>query len=110
MSDCAAGMLGSACNRFDEVDVCVYCTLTAGIIRVAPDDNFTDLMQDAVCFIKVPTFLLTTLVRKRSNRSTAFLQASKVGVRELTLMTAKIPLNALDEDLYDLVSGVGDEW
>ena len=34
------------------------------IIRVAPHDNFTDLVQYAVCLIEVPASLLTTLIRE----------------------------------------------
>ena len=103
-------IVDAACRRLDEVDVRVLCTLTAGIIRVAPHDNFTDLVQDAVCLIKVPTSLLTTLVREVSLQEVQqihshFLQASKVGVRVLTPTTANIPLHALHEDLHDLVTG-----
>ena len=58
-------------HRLDEVNVRVLCTLTAGIIRIAPHDNFTDLVQDTVSFIKVPTSLLTTLVREVEKASHA---------------------------------------
>ena len=37
-----------------------------------------------------------------------FLQASNVGVRELTPTTGNISLHALDEDLHDLVTGARD--
>ena len=103
----------AACHRLDEVDVRVLCTLTAGIIRVAPHYNLADLVQDAVCFIKVPTSLLTTLVRQLALQEVQqihchFLQVFKVCVRDSTPATANIPLHALDEDLDDLVTGVGD--
>ena len=56
-------VVGAACHQFDEVNVCTLCTLTAGISRVAPHDNFTDFVQVAMGFINVPTSLqvLTTL-------------------------------------------------
>ena len=75
--------------------------LTAGIIRVAPHDNLTDIVQDAVCFIKVPTSLLTTHVRlvvlhEFQQIHCHFLQVCKVCVRDSTQATANIPLRALD--------------
>ena len=93
----------------------VLCTLAAGIVRVAPHDNFTDLMQYDVCFIEVPAFLLTTLVREVPLQEVQqlhshFLQPGKVGVQESTQTTDNIPLHALDEDLRDLVTGARDVW
>jgi hypothetical protein len=40
---------------FDEVNMCMFCTLAVGVIRVAPHDDLTDLVQDAVGFVKIPT-------------------------------------------------------
>ena len=104
---------GTACHHLDEVDVRVLCTLTAGIIRVAPYDNLTDLVQDAACFIKVPTSTLATLVRQVALQEVQqihchFLQVYKVCVRDSTPATANIPLHSLNEDLNDLVTGIGD--
>ena len=106
-------IVGAACHRFDEVNVYVLCNLTAGMIRVAPRDNFTDLVHDAMGFIKVPTSLLATLVREVYLQEfqqihSPFVQASKFRVRELMPTTANIPLYALDEDLNDLVTWVRD--
>ena len=61
----------------------MLCTLTAGIVRVAPHDNLTDLVQYAVCFIEVPASLLTTLAREVALQEVQqlhshFLQPSKV--------------------------------
>ena len=49
----------AGCNGFDEVNVCVLSALAAGIVRVAPHDNFTDLVQDTMSLLKVPAALLT---------------------------------------------------
>jgi hypothetical protein len=106
-------VLGAAGHRLDEINVRVLSTLTAGIIRVAPHDNLTDLVQDTVRFIKVPASLLTTLVREVALQQfqefhSHLLQPRYVIVSQSTFTAANIPLHALDEDLHDLVTGVRD--
>ena len=82
-------IVGAAHHQFDEVESgrCARALhsdrLTPGIIRVAPHDNFTDLVQDAVLF-QLPTSLFTTLVREVSLQEdqqihSHFLQASNEG-------------------------------
>jgi hypothetical protein len=57
-------VVGARSHCFYEDDMCVLCTLAAGVVRVAPHDDLTDLVQDAMGFIKIPTSLLATFVRE----------------------------------------------
>jgi hypothetical protein len=49
---------------FDEVNMCMFCTLAVGVIRVAPHDDLTDLVQDAMGLVKIPNPLLAAFVRE----------------------------------------------
>ena len=44
----------SPSHSFDEVNMRVLCTLTAGVIRVAPHDDLSNLVQYAMGLIKIP--------------------------------------------------------
>jgi hypothetical protein len=44
-------VISAPSHGFDEVNVCMFCTLAIGVIRVAPHDDLTDLVQDAVTLL-----------------------------------------------------------
>ena len=54
-------VVGALCNCLDKVDVGVLRTLARGVVAVAPHDNVTDLVQDAVCLFEVPAAFLSAL-------------------------------------------------
>ena len=57
-------VVGATSNCFNKVDVHVFFALTAGVVRVAPHDDVTDLVQDAMGNFKFPASLLTHICRE----------------------------------------------
>jgi hypothetical protein len=101
---------------FDEVNARMLCTLAAGVVRVAPHDDLTDLVRDAMGFIKVSAFLLATFIRKVALQQfqeihSALMEGSKA-FRPLrpdaTLTTQHVPLHKHDQHLHHIVTRVGD--
>ena len=104
-------VVGALCNCLDEVNVGVLRTLARGVVAVAPHDNVTDLMQDAVRLLKVLAAFLSTLLGKIGLQEIQKIYSVLVQVRKLRLADrtragGHIPLHALDEDLNNVVTGV----
>ena len=57
-------VVGASSHCFDKVNVRVLSALTAGRVRIAPHDDFADLVQDSKCPFKFPPSLLTTFIRE----------------------------------------------
>ena len=105
----------AGCNGFDEVNVsvCVLSALAAGIVRVAPHDNFTDLVQDTMSLLKVPAALLTAFRGEFALQQVQEIHSTLMEVNKairclLTPTTENVPVPALDQHLRDIIAGVSD--
>ena len=94
------------------IHVCTYLwCLTRGVIRVSPQHNFADLMQNAVCLFKIPLGLLPCLIRevflKEVKKINCFLlQLGQLCLWNACLARRDVPIHALNEYLYNLVTGI----
>ena len=92
-----------------------HCTylwcLTRGVIRVSPQYNFADLMQNAVGLFKIPLALFPSLIRevflKKVKKIDCFLlQFWQLWLWNACLARRDVPIHALSEYLHNLVTGI----
>jgi hypothetical protein len=106
-------VISAPSHCFDEVNVCMFCTLSIGVIRVAPHDGLTDLVQDAMGFVEIPTSLLATFVREITLQQlqeihSILMKGNKAFSCDVAKTTVHIPLHAQDEHLNHIITRVRD--
>jgi hypothetical protein len=80
-------------------------SLTRGVIRIAPQDDLSDLVQNAVRLLKIPLLLFPSLIRqvalqKVEELNSLVLQLRKLFLGNTGLAGGDIPFHAPDEDIY----------
>jgi O-antigen ligase len=88
----------------------LWC-LARSVVRVAPQHDLTDLMQNAVSFLEIPLALFTCLVREvflqeieKVNR--LLRQLWKVCLGDSGLARGDVPVHALNQYLHNIVTGI----
>ncbi len=98
------------------MDILVYIrtylrSLTRGVIRIAPEDDLLDLVQNAVRLLGIPLTLFPSLVRQVALHNVKEGYSLVLQLRNLVLCNAglaggDIPIHALNEDIYHIITGI----
>jgi hypothetical protein len=97
---------------YELVCTCTYLrSLTRGVIRITPQDDLPDLVQNAVCLLKNPLPLFACLVRQVPLQEvqkcdSLYLQFGKLCLWNAGLARGDIPVHVLKEDIYYVITGI----
>jgi hypothetical protein len=99
------------CNRLKNVNMCMFWTLAACELTPSPHHQVPDLVNYAMCLLKIPLIFFPTLIRQVLFKDIQklyrlLLQDLKFSSREVPLTTEHIPLNTLDKNQLNFITWI----
>ncbi len=86
-------------------------SLARSVVRIAPQHDFTDLVQNAVSFLEIPLALFTCLIwevflQEIEKVHRLLVQLWKVCLGDPGLARGDVPVHALNQYLHNIVTGI----